>query len=102
MQGSNENIKEIIGIMSILDYLALIQICITQKFYVVIKFVLPVIIPLVLGYLYINDLYDNILISVLTPTSHLFLLFLLSGIILSLCVTCDTNTQSLIYLLLIS
>ena len=30
MQGSNENIKEIIGIISILDYLKLIQICVTQ------------------------------------------------------------------------
>ena len=30
MQGSNENTKEIIGIISILDYLELIQICITQ------------------------------------------------------------------------
>ena len=30
MQGSNENIKEIIGIISILDYLDLIHNCITQ------------------------------------------------------------------------
>ena len=30
MQGSNENIKEIIGIVSILDYLDLIQIHVTQ------------------------------------------------------------------------
>ena len=31
MQGSNENIKEIIGIVSILNYLDLIQICGTQQ-----------------------------------------------------------------------
>ena len=31
MQGSNENIKKIIGIISILDYLDLIQICIAQN-----------------------------------------------------------------------